>query len=588
MKTYKPGLSKGIAAGIMCLTLCLFACKSTFDIEPENVLSSENAYQNVYDADAVVMGIYGKVQGLAERYMVLNELRGDLEDVTPNSDKYLKQLNDHAVTTDNSWADPRPWYEVIINCNDALANFSKMLSDKRLSQADYNIRYSEVGAIRTWLYLQAGVQYGTIPYITDPLAKVTDLDDASRYPMIGFDDLLTRLIDFTMALPNKDPMPAGTSLVTTLDTYNTTKMFINKYCLMGDLYLWKGNYTQAAHYYKIIMNYADVLYPTLIDAGENWTNTYKLGNASTRLSAGNWMVIFASSFGERYSNYEIIWNLPFDKKFAPENPFIDLFYSRYLVKPSAQAIKNWNSQTRSDNTPGDTFRGVGRSYTQGTPIIAKMLGSYNPALPFETSGKWILCRAAMIHLRMSEAANRDGFDRIAYGFMNNGIRSAFTPAALPVPDNVSNIMQTTLDTKSDYYFDARQGEFPRYRSAWYVNEGIRGRASLAPAKVDSAKFFNMTIPGQENKPVTDRPGLTIAMEDLLVNEAALELAFEGNRWQDLVRIALRREKITAGAGRAFLRDKVAAKFTAAGLPVPAGVTALGTDVKNWYLPFKMK
>ena len=65
---------------------------------------------------------------------------------------------------------------------------------------------------------------------------------------------------------------------------------------------------------------------------------------------------------------------------------------------------------------------------------------------------------------------------------------------------------------------------------------------------------------------------------------SLELAYEGYRWPDLLRIALRREKENTGGGE-FLYNAVARKFTQAGLPVPAGVTALKTNSKNWFLPF---
>src|SRR5690606_16809202 len=166
-------------------------------------------YQNVNDADAAVWGIYGKFVGIAGKYMVLNELRADLEDVTPQSTKYIREINDHNVSDENPWADPKPFYEIIINCNDVLSNFDKMLADKRILQADYDIRYSEVGAVRTWVYLQLGIHYGTVPYVTDPLSSIADVKDESKYPRITFTQLLTNLAQFAEALPNKDPIVSG-------------------------------------------------------------------------------------------------------------------------------------------------------------------------------------------------------------------------------------------------------------------------------------------------------------------------------------------------------------------------------------------
>lgn len=575
----------GALIALFCLSTS--SCKKMFDFAPEDALELDQAYQNVYDADAAIIGIYGKLMNIADRYMVLNELRGDLEDITPNADKYLAQINSHAVTEGNPWADPKPFYEIIMNCNDALYNFDLMLRDKRLVQTDYNLRYSEIGAIRSWLYLQLGIHFGTVPYITDPLATIQDIQDEAKYPRVPFQQLLDNLLQFTEALPNKDPMPAGTSLITTMDSYNTTKMFVNKYLLLGDLNLWKGNWPEAARYYRQMMDYSTVLYPAA--NSENYYNTYTLGNNPTRIDNANWINIFTAAYAERYSNYEHIWMLPFDKKFSPNNPLIKLYSSgeNYKIKPSAISIKKWKDQTRNDGTPFDTYRGEGNSYRMmgNDPVISKLIPGFNISSPFETDGKWMLYRAAMLHLRMAETANRDGRDKLAYALMNVGLRTTYSPRS--VPGNVTDIMQS-FDENPSYYFDARFGNSPTFRAKFTYNQGVRGRVSLRPALVDSVRYFDMSEPGSETKAVIDRQGLTVAMENLIVEEAGLELAFEGNRWPDLLRIALRREQENPGSGKSFLYGKIAAKFTAAGLPVPEGVSRLASDVNSWYLPFKWK
>lgn len=578
--------------GVM-LCISLFSCNKIFDIKPEETLDHEQTYRDVHDADAAVIGIYGKLTALAGRLVVLNELRADLVDITQTaSGKYLQQLNTHSVTVDNPYADPRPFYEVIINCNDALTNFDLMLRDKKMTNDDYRLRYSTVGAIRSWLYLQVGIQFGNIPYITDPLASINDLKDQSKFPRITFDELLNNLIAFTEGLPYKLPFPAGTSLLTTVDNYNTEKFFINIKCLLGDLYLWKGNYTQAAINYQFMMNFGDILYPAR--NSEQWYETYKLAY-TPNLYGVNWSNIFSQPYGERYSNYEIIWNLPFDKNFDPPNPFIDLFDNTkgsYLLKPSDLAIKNWNNQIRTgdavgNNTPVD-LRGPGASWKMmgAQPVINKFTYNFNPLLPFETNSKWILYRAGMLHLRYAEAANRDGRDKLTYALLNAGIKNTYDPVYMATgvgggpSRNVTDIEQT-FDIPP-YDFDAREGNFPQYRNAWYRNTGIRGRVSLKPVTIDSATFFDMSNPIETNKPVTDRNGLILYMEDKLVAEDALELAFEGNRWADLLRIALRRQ----ASDPAYLANKVAAKFEAANNGQAGAVRSILMDPQNWYLPFR--
>lgn len=580
---------------LVAVCLGVFSCKKTFDIPPENVLRADKMYQDVNDADAAVFGVIGKLMGVMDRYVVQNELRGDLLDVTPNADKYLRQLNEHSVTTDNPWADPKPYYSLILDCNDVMNNFKVMLQNKRLSQADYGVRYSEVAAVWAWAYLQVGIHYGTVPYVTDNLANIEDLKDTSKYPMVTFDQLLDKLIPVMRDLPVLNPIQLlspqkvtlvvaeGAPLIRSIDGYSTQRMFINKQQLLGDLYLWKGDYTQAAHYLRMPLEYATIVDATKTDLFLQYNKEYPSVNGNAL-----WANIFNSTF-DNDDKTEIITNLPFDKNFLPANPFITLFShgGKYELKPSALAIKNWTSQTRSDGTPGDTYRGAGASYSVGPePEVKKLLGQYLPTNPFATNGKIILYRAGGTMLHFAEAANRDGRDQLTSGFLNTGFGSGIFNGPPPTPVNVVNIKQN-FDSNPDYYFDARDGTYPYFSNSWKRFTGMRGHVSLAGSLVDSTKYFDMSNKGLWDKPVTDAKGLMLALENKLVDEDALEMAYEGVRWPDLLRIALRREKETPGTGLTFLKGKIAAKFTTAGLPVPDGVNKLGTDVKYWYMPFKL-
>jgi starch-binding outer membrane protein, SusD/RagB family len=581
----------------MLICVCTFSCKDTFDLKPENVLRADQMYQNVNDADAAIFGIIGKLITVMDRYVVLNELRGDLMDVTPNADKYLKEINNHAVSDANPWADPRPLFELILNCNDVMKNFNIMLSSNRINQANYGIRYSEVATVRSWAYLQLGIHYGSVPYVTDPLANIEDIDDASKYPLITFDQLLDKLIAEVSNLPVLNPIqlvcpqkvvllvPEGASLIKTIDGYSTQRMFINRHQLLGELYLWKGNYPLAARYLRMPLEYGTIVDATKTDLFGNYMREYPSNNGNDK-----WSTTFTSTFDNDDKN-SILTNLPFDKSFKPANPFVTLFShaGKYQLRPSALAISNWDNQVRTDGSPIDINRGPNKSYSTGPePEVKKLLGSFNPATPFATNGKIILGRAAGLMLHFAEAANRDGRDQLAFGFLNIGVKNGIFNGPPPTPTNVVNIKQH-FDTNPDYYFDGRQGSFPFFAGPWIRMEGMRGHVSLQPVLVDSAKYYDMSNKGLWDKPVKagQELGLAIATEDLLVNESALEMAYEGVRWPDLLRVAIRREKEQAGSGLAFIKAKIEAKFAAAGKPVPEGVAKLGASVNNWYLPFKL-
>jgi hypothetical protein len=265
--------------------------------------------------------------------------------------------------------------------------------------------------------------------------------------------------------------------------------------------------------------------------------------------------------------------LYFDKGFQPANPFIDLFSNRggsYLLKPSMAAISNWNAQVQSDNNfPYDARGKLTYKYLDGQPVITKYLYNYLsedklvPVNILEKPGKWFLYRAAQLHLRYSEAANRDGRHRIAYALVHNGLQTNFdsNPGAGTARD-VTNTQQT-FDAYP-YNFDARMGDYPSYRAPWHRNAGIRGRAHL---KSDP-------LPAGDS---------TLLIEDRIITESALELAFEGTRWQDLVRLAFRRNDPNVLAAR------VASKFEKAGnTGMAATVKGKLMNPANWFLPFKWK
>ncbi|MFL5739472.1 MAG: RagB/SusD family nutrient uptake outer membrane protein [Flavisolibacter sp.] len=572
---------------VLAVLLNIFSCRKILDVKPEDKLDKQQVYRNVFDADAAVWGIYGKFMNLAERYELLNELRADLMETTANADENLRELSTHSARPGNPYINPQPFYEVILNCNDALKNFNVMLQDKKLKLEEYNERYSDIAALRTWVYLQLGIHYGSVPYVTDALENVQILHDASKFPKISFNQLLDSMITTMETLPTKEDYPVSASLRTTVDQYNTQKFFINKYALLGDLYLWRGrggDFQQAAVQFKRIMEtgaifrtddntffqqykiyQADVVNNNDISVGYiRFRETDQ--NALIDNNNQGWRSIFARPFGDQQFNWEWIWALPFDKNFISRNPFIDLFSpvgGQYLVMPSQAAVDNWNSQVQLNNFPYDarglfTYRNI-----LGRRVIMKYLYNYlepTTGLPtgsiFDRNSKWFLYRAATVHLHYAEAANRDGRHKIAYAIVNSGIKNVFDDPS--TADN-TNEMQT-FDIPP-YDFNARQGDPPGpiFRDEWYRGVGIRGRAFLK----------NLPVVGDS----------TLAIEDMTVNESALELAYEGQRWGDLLRIALRRNDPS------FLANKIYDKLKKDNMPGAEAARSRLMNKDNWYLPF---
>lgn len=583
MKTIIENIRRNFTLGSVAILFSLTACQDYVDVDPQDKLNSNQVYRDVFDADAAIVGIYGKLIGLAEKYVILNELRADLISTTHNAGLKLQELNDHSVSANNPYANPKDFYELINNCNDVLKNFKLMRQDNRLDADEFNERYSDIGTLRSWLYLQLGIHYGDVPYITEPIKDINDIRNSNLYSRITFNQLLDELIKFTEALPYKSLYSVNSSLVINVDGYNTAKFFINKECLLGDLHLWKGNYKEAASHYKLVMETGtgsgndsdrfDVYRVKEADVATN--NDLAVGYLRYREQDAQSLVNnntqgWRSMFGRQKDvlwNTEWIWSLPFDSNFSPKNPFIDLFSNQggsYLLKPSQNAIDLWKTQKQRNGFSYDA-RGQKFSYSviNGEEVVMKYLYHYLDAtsqLPidvFKTNGDWHLYRAALLHLRYAEAANRDNQHKVADAILNFGIRSAYTVADETDKTNIEQTKQSF-----PYDFDARMGDFPRYRADWHRNGGIRGRAYVERA----------TVVGDS----------LISIENNLIREAALELAFEGNRWGDLVRIAIRRNEPS------FLADKIYQKLLNEGNPKANEIHSKLLNPSNWYLPFTWK
>jgi len=612
----------------------LFSCKKAFDIKPKSEIDISDNYRNVTDANAAVLGVYGKLMNLAGQYIVLNELRADLMDVTPNADKYLQEISQHHVTVGNPWADPRPFYAVILNCNDVIYNLNLMLAANRISVADYNYRYSDMVALRCWVYLQLGIHFGTVPYVTDPLSNINDLKDQSKFPRLGFQALLNNLVTVTATLPWLEPYPNVITLINgstttnpatpaTIGGFNFTHNFIDKHLLLADLYLWQAaynhpeNYTLAAGQYRKVIDYlpASPLIPTGSQIGGN--NDFAIDyiryreqdiNQLVSTSTQGWRSMFSRPVYPTYDaglDKEWVWQMFFPQNNAPADPFVDLFSQqggRYLVQPSQTAINNWNAQVQveGNGTSGNvnfvtsfysdarmrlTFSDPTGNYNtfNNQNVIVKNLYVYQDPTISQSNkyGRWFLYRAAAFNLRYAECANRDGFGQLAYAILNSGLNTVFNPynysitnpiqtgngpalpplsavqaTGLPVVD-VTNIQQTFYP--APYDIDARSGQTPFYRNGWYLAAGIRGRANLK--SYDTSYWTRMQD-----------------QEDLLILESGLELAYEGYRWPDLLRIAIRRNDPS------FLANKIGDKLSKDNY---GGAAAAQSKLLsgNYYLPF---
>ena len=589
------------------IAVTISSCKKVLEILPEDKLDKSQVYNTLADADAAVIGIYGQFASLGEKYILFNELRADLMDVTVNANPYLQQLSEHNTVLDNPYIDPTNFYKVILNCNDAIKNFKVMADKGKLSQEEFNHRYSDLVCLRSFIYFQLGIHYGNIPYITEPLESVDDLKASNNLPKVSLDNLIDTLINTTTNLPYKEAYayPASSTMNFAVDGIITRKIFINKPELIGELYLWKGDYLKAATWFKKNLSADDNNTDVNHQVNDNrigweygvisFTRSQTASSLVNSTTSG-WRAMFAQPNTSRIWNAEWTWGIPYKNSFAPGNPFVELAGStalggKYMIKPSQKIIDLWNAQTLTNGVPFDARGMLSYSVTSEldpSPVITKLTEDVATLNILNKGGNWNIYRAASTHLKLAEAANRDGQGKLAYALLNNGLLNTYYdgaysgtngdgPTKVPANVNEANTAITPYIESSPYYFDARDFNGGNLRGInWYRNQGIRGRAMLPRLELPGIVYRDTYL-----KRIMDFNVDMILLEDKLLEEAAMELAFEGSRWSDLVRIARRRNDPS------FLANKIYEKLQKAGNAKAGEVQSKLMNPDNWFLPFKL-
>jgi hypothetical protein len=626
------------------LLLCLMAgsaVTSCVDADIDDALEYKDTYTNVNDADKHILGIYSKFMELGEQMVVLGELRGDLMDITDNSNTYLQEVAAKVDDSANPYLDPTPYYSVINECNDCLHNFDLMKERHDMTEDEYNERYSDIAALRCYVYLQLAIQFGKVPYITDPIVSVNDMKTAEQNAeWLSLDALLPRLISVMESLPFLNQYEESSLVLNPVTGANTTLngeqlsyYFVYKKLLLADLYLWNSQYREAAALYKEVMD---------IDSDEDDANNYeryKCCRSSSkdalslfyeaslsRFQEPNvnsyttlWPTMFSDELTAKRATYEWIWAITYPTGTTPQYPFVSLFAStdeggNYQLKPSSSCLYNFNrlDRTRQNDSPYDT-RGNEATYrvtASGDTVCAKYLYMYDPAVPYEQEGRLWLYRAPMVHLRYAECMNRLGYPKLAWSLVIKGLVDSYGTSYPSDVTRTSDMrdyrgknsifdlqypitMGVTVNPGYEeadsalLYFDTRfyttnaANPYDGYarRGPWRQSYGIRnGRACMN--NVTDANFSSKTL-----ATCATREDSIYLVEKILMDEAALELAHEGNRFGDLVRVARRmnREGNDGMSGTEYFKAVMDRK--AQGSKNVLGVPDYSAGENSWFLTF---
>ncbi len=570
MKLYKQ-----IIMGLCCLA-SLASCSDMLDTKSDMVEFEEDNHINTpQDSLYSVMGIIRQMQVVADRTLLLGEVRSDLVSPTAKATTAIKNMAANNFSDDNEYNRISDYYAVINNCNYFLAHVDTTLS--RLGKKVFEKEYPAVKAYRAWTYLQLAKIYGEVPLVTVPVMTEADAQREMEKTPSDINAICDYFInDLAPYVDREQPN------YNQVNGFNSSKFFIPVRVLLGEMCLWTGRYNEACQYfYQYLTKKDDMHYTNTNRVKWNVGASADFINASTNNS-------YASSVVAK-NEAEVLCLIPLEPsefngirgKLQEVFSSTDNNYYYYQVTPSS-ALYNL-SQTQDyvfENKITDAERdtvyapktGFQRSYYAGDLRLSgaykydienrdesSRYNSIKQTVSTVSSDFVTIYRVQQVYLMYAEALNRAGYPESAFNILKYGLYE-------------NSILKNISEKERE-----RAGELLNFQSQFFTENNTQGIHARGCGDVRCDKQYALPQPPEALATYEDTLNYQIPLvEDMIVAENALEFAFEGHRYYDLMRVALRRNDPSYFAlpiaSRNGVRDE--------------SVYTRMMDKQNWYLPKK--
>ena len=501
------------------------------------VYDDQHRLDNANDSIYSVVGVLAQLQQVADRVVLMGELRGDLMTVDPaTASTDLQDMDRILFTLDNPYAQARDFYAIINNCNYILAHMDTTITEgQTLVMLP---EYAQVKTLRAWTYWQMALIFGSVNYFTEPLTNVSDLS-ALRDDEKDLDALSLLLIADLEPFADVRPLDYGT-----VDGWNSTEFFLPTRMLLGDLYLYNNRYEDAAQtYYTLISqrrltvssNYATTWQTTARLEMNNGHQHAYLNDVVTRL-------IFDADLRATHSQLrKLTYSDPAatdgsTPALLPVKAFTDWMQQRtHFHTDNGQAISRYfNGDLRgvaelaNGKLVGDAFGpstlsaylGGTAATTQSrgkeglfiTKFYNNLSGSESDQLEQRPLTSLALLRPSTVYLRYAEALNRAGYPTTAFAALKYGLNAVMY-------DTIQHRVDTLELQRYPAYIDFRASQFD-------LNVGTAARGLGLGLRWDREQYV---IPAGVDT--------TDYVERAILDEMAAETCFEGNRFFDLLRVS---------------------------------------------------
>jgi hypothetical protein len=531
--------------GFLSFVLCLSSCEDILDVDSARyVTAGENGLASPNDSVSSVLGLLRGLQEIGDRYILFGEMRADLLDATPYTSAAIRELSDYTLSETNAYCNPRDYYDIINNCNYFISRTGE--DDSPLKKEN-----ALVHAIRAWTYMQIVFNWGKAAYYTEPLLSVEDTE--KDFPLYTIAQTVDALITDLEPFAEAEYPDYGN-----IYDFRSRDLFFPVKILLADLYLWRGastdDYERSATYYAEYID-GKVTGIGMAPAIEWSYDNFLLQNFETSNPRDSWsQITSASSVG----NNEMVTAIQMATEVS-QGKTKQFEFTEFGISKAVNAL--WDDQsyvlhyvtsttTTNYYTTGD-LRKQGNIYGYLTVSNSGETITFPFLYKLFQSDHILIYRLGLLYLRYAEAVNRAGKPHTAFAVLKYGLG----------PNTFMDETRIPREELAD-----EKPYITIFNTQKYLNAtGIHARGCGDAA-------YDMYYVIGKNETLATHADTIQWIEDAICTELALETSFEGNRFQDLVRMATRRNDPS------FLAKRIAAKQDDYNR-----IYNLLLDTKNWFL-----
>lgn len=506
----------GKATLMMTAVFSLGSCNDFLELKPLNEIVLENYWKDKSDVESLVISCYSGMVNydFMTRLFVWGDVRSD--DVVyskSGQDNNLRMIAEENILETNPFMKWESFYQVINRCNTVI-HYAPIVAQKDPNYTDSELKanIAEATWIRSFCYFYLARTFRDIPYVNKPSIDDTDIKGDYHVPPMPFKDLLKQLTEDLEAVKNNairyyPPMESGYNKIT--NPYNTSRVTTcAMYALLADLYLWQDEYQKCIECTQKVLEYKVNTYEELKQERPAYVSDIKL-------YSGIYPLIMDRPQGSKNTGYA------HSSIFGQGNSFESIFEINYYHGNEHNPLSYTNSQKRqfaffynvNDN-------GTFEAYKINAESIAKDANKY-----FKYTDNRGYC--------YFESTDNNCF-------ITKFTHRQFLFEPLTATGTNPKIALESLHSGYQNWLIYRLTDIMLMRAEALIELGSEENLKEAFQLISTVyNRSNNLDEGETNTLVESNYASQASMRELVRLERHRELMFEGKRWFDLVRYALR-------------------------------------------------